>query len=337
MKKHINIPIFVPHLGCPNACVFCNQHKISGKESFVIENAEEELKKAFSTVDPQSTEAEIAFFGGSFTGIETEQMCSLLKLAQGYVDCGKAIGIRFSTRPDYISKPILDKLSEFTVKTVELGIQSVSDRVLGASRRGHSFAQTQEAVFLLQEYGFDWVGQMMIGLPASTLKDEIETATFICSNRASGARIYPTVVFADTDLHRMVMEGDYVPLDQETAVERSACVLETFVANSVPVIRIGLHSSENLADPESVFAGPNHPALGEMVMSRLYLHRMRALLRRKECTDAEFVTFAVAKGATSKALGQHSINRKKLCEEFSIKSLKIVENPNIFLYNIKLV
>lgn len=335
-KRHVNIPIFIPHLGCPNACVFCNQHKISGKDAFVLERATEELKQVFSTIDSSVTEAEIAFFGGSFTGIDRELMRSLLDLAETYVQEGKATAIRLSTRPDYIDDSVLQILRSYSVKTIELGIQSCKDAVLDASKRGHTFADAVRACTLIKEYGFSLVGQMMIGLPKSDLTDELATAEFI-SQHANAARVYPTVVFRDTVLCRMAETGEYVPLDVESAVERTAAVFEVFLANSVPVIRIGLHASERLTDENEVYGGANHPALGELVMSRVYLQRMRSALQNSPEKIGKTVTFAVAKGATSKALGQHGENREKLCREFQIKSVKIVEKSEELLYNVILV
>ena len=335
-KKHINIPIFIPHLGCPNACVFCNQHKISGKDTFVFNQAKIELEQAFSTVDFSVTDAESAFFGGSFTGIDRKLMCSLLDLAETYVQTGKATAIRLSTRPDYIDDTVLRILRTYSVKNIELGIQSCKDAVLVASNRGHTFAETERACALITAYGFSLVGQMMVGLPGATLADELETAEFICKH-ASAARVYPTVVFRDTELCRMAEDGEYIPLDIEDAVERTASVLEVFLANNVPVIRIGLHASEQLTDENEVYAGANHPALGELVMSRVYLQRMRMALQNSPVKPGETATFCVAKGATSQALGQHGENREKLCREFQIKSVKIVEKSEELLYNIILV
>ena len=336
-KRHINVPIFIPHLGCPNACVFCDQRKISGKNSFVFASAKAELEAAFRTVDTENAEVEIAFFGGSFTGIDPQLMCDLLELAQSYVAAGKADGIRLSTRPDYINETVLDTLRQYAVKTIELGIQSVNDTVLSVCKRGHTFADTQKAVSLIRHFGFSFVGQMMVGLPASTLADELATAEFICTSGATGARIYPTVVFRHTELCSMAEAGTYVPLDTETAVERSAHVLADFLTHHVPVIRIGLHAGEELSDPASVYAGANHPALGEMVMSRVYLHKMRAILQKEGSRAGEMLTFSVAKGETSKAIGHRRENLEKLCQEFQIKSLKIVEKTEEILYNINLV
>ena len=161
MKKHINIPIFIPHMGCPNDCVFCNQRTISGRQSFDFGTVVSQIEEALSTVSKE-TECEIAFFGGSFTGIDRELMISLLDVAKRYTDSGKVSGIRLSTRPDYIDREVLDILSKYKISAIELGLQSMVDDVLLASKRGHSVKQAEDACRLIKEYGFSLVGQMMI-------------------------------------------------------------------------------------------------------------------------------------------------------------------------------
>ena len=212
MKKHANIPIFIPHLGCPNQCVFCNQRTISGVNKFDISRVSAQIDEALATVDP-SCEVEIAFFGGSFTGIDRELMISLLEIAYDYIKRGKVSSVRCSTRPDYISDDILNILKKYGVKTVELGLQSASDKVLLKSKRGHTAYDEERACKMIVNAGLDLVGQMMIGLPGSTLEDELQTARFIVKSGAKGARIYPTVVFYDTELCEMSRRGEYTPLD----------------------------------------------------------------------------------------------------------------------------
>lgn len=336
-RRHINIPIFIPHLGCPNDCVFCNQRKISGKNEFVFASAVEELEKAFSTVDTEKSDVEIAFFGGSFTGIERGLMISLLELAKGYIDEGKVTSIRLSTRPDYINEEILEILKKYSVKKIELGIQSINDNVLSVCKRGHTFSQTKDAVKAVVNHGFELVGQMMVGLPFSTLADEIETAKFICESGAVAARIYPTVVFKGTYLETMSKNGEYIPLDSDSAVERSAHVFEEFLKFGVPVIRVGLHSSENLSSEDEVYAGANHPALGERIMSRVYLRKIIGEMEKKQKEiKGKNITVYVAPGETSKTVGNKGENKKILAQEFGIKSVKIVEKADILVYNINL-
>ena len=198
MKKHINIPIFIPHLGCPNACVFCNQRKISGKANFEKEAVRRELETAFSTADGRIS-AQIAYFGGSFTGIERSEMRELLEIANEYIEKGKCDSIRISTRPDYINREILEFLRAYRVSAVELGIQSTDDAVLSACRRGHTKEDSFRAASLIKEYGMEFIGQMMVGLPLGTEENERKTAEDICRMGADGARIYPCDYFCPMD------------------------------------------------------------------------------------------------------------------------------------------
>ena len=153
--KRKNIPIFIPHLGCPNMCVFCNQRSISGKQKFDREDVIGEIEAALDTIDPNA-EVEIAYFGGSFTGIDRELMIYLLDVAESYVkraDDGRAkiSGIRMSTRPDYINGEIMSVLSSYSVKTVELGLQSMDDGVLELSNRGHTAKQAEDACKMITD------------------------------------------------------------------------------------------------------------------------------------------------------------------------------------------
>lgn len=348
--KHINIPIFIPHLGCPNNCVFCNQRIISGTSFFSEEDVIDIIEQTLSTAN--GARAEIAFFGGSFTGIDRELMIRLLDIAEKYVALGKVFGIRMSTRPDYISDEIIEILKKYTVSQVELGIQSMSDKVLSASKRGHTADITEKAVSQLVGNGFQVVGQMMIGLPSSTLEDEVYTAERICEMGCVASRIYPTVVFSDTELDSMYKEGSYAPLDVEEAVTRSAEVLGVFVKNGVNCIRIGLCDSDNLHSSDTYSAGPNHSALGELIMSRLYYNvisdsiakHLKNLglpddvksaneLQKKELSSM-IVEVCCSKGSVSKVIGNKKENKNKIVEKFGIKYVKAVEKNELLGYNI---
>ena len=245
--RHVNIPVFIPHLGCPNQCVFCNQRSISEHQEFSETNVRDEIEQVLSTLRPED-EAEIAFFGGSFTGIDRGLMCRLLDLAQEYVKAGRVGSIRLSTRPDYIDEEILSILSRYSVGTIELGLQSMDDAVLLACRRGHTAADAERACRAVVEAGFSLVGQMMIGLPGASPESEIKTAQKICDMGASAVRIYPTVVFYDTPLCEMAQHGAYTPLSVDEAVERTAPVLQLFRARApVHTRRIVCYRKSDLA------------------------------------------------------------------------------------------
>lgn len=331
-KKHVNIPLFIPHLGCPNDCVFCNQRTISGHGDFKLQNARREIEEALSTV-PQDTPTEIAFFGGSFTGIERELMVSLLELAEEYVKIGRVESIRLSTRPDYINGEILSILSKYSVRTVELGLQSFDEEVLIASRRGHDSECARAACRAVKEAGFELIGQMMIGLPSSNTEKEIATAKMICELGADGARVYPTVVFAQTELANMCTRGEYTPLELEDAIERTKNVLDIFDRAGVPCIRVGLCASENLSDASKAIAGANHSAIGELAMSRLYLDRICKELEARGIRGGG-VRIYVARGCVSKATGQGKQNKDKICKKYDLEWIKVLEKNEVLGYNI---
>ena len=324
---HSNISIFVPHLGCPNMCVFCNLRSISGRQSFDVSTVVSQIEEALSTVS-QEIKCEIAFFGGSFTGIDRALMIRLLDTAQRYVECGQVSSIRLSTRPDYIDREILEILSGYAVKTIELGLQSMDDGVLIATKRGHTVKEAEDACRAVVDAGFSLVGQMMIGLPASNLQKELATAERICALGASAARIYPTVVFYDTPLCQMAQAGDYGALTTEQAAARTAEVLRIFLQNGVPCIRIGLCASEALVSDEAVFAGPNHPALGELVWNAYYYKEIRTALENAGLQGEEIV-LEVEASACSKIIGQKRSNLIRLQRETATRVKKVVQRDDL--------
>ena len=331
-KRHVNIPIFIPHLGCPNSCVFCNQRTISGVKEFELFKVRDIIESSLSTVTDED-ECEIAFFGGSVTGIDRDLMLSLLELASEYRRSGRVHSIRCSTRPDYIDDEILDILEKYGVGTVELGLQSSSDKVLSISKRGHSLEHEEQACRLIVSRGFSLVGQMMIGLPGSTLEDEIATAEFIIKSGAHGARIYPTVVFRDTELCDMTSRGVYTPLSVDEAVMRSGAVLKRFYNAGVKVIRIGLCASENLASEDKYYAGPNHPALGELVLGRYFLKVILDEVN-KLSVRGDRIEVACAPKSLSRAIGQNKINKRQLCELLDLKDAIFTTDNSLGEYRV---
>lgn len=333
--RHVNIPIFIPHLGCPNDCVFCNQRKISGKLEYDRYTVKAEIERALETVG--DAEVQIAFFGGSFTGIDRDEMVYLLSVADEFINSGKVGSLRLSTRPDYINTEILNILKAHSVKTIELGIQSISDSVLAASKRGHTADVSRRAMKLIKEYGFELIGQMMVGLPGSSVDDEISTAEAICECKADGARIYPTVVFCDTELCEMAKSGEYTPLTLEDAVMRAKAAKSVFIDKNVECIRVGLQSGENLSDADAVYAGDYHSAVGELVDSEIYYDRIKEYIEKNslaEKIDGKNIVIYAPRGEVSKVSGHKRRNKQRLQDEYYVKSIKVIEKDEILRYNI---
>lgn len=332
--RHVNIPIFIPHLGCPNQCVFCNQRTISGVEKFDPEKVREQIDLALETIEADA-DVEIAFFGGSFTGIDRELMIELLEIGYSYIRANKVKSLRCSTRPDYIDDEIIGILKRYGVKTVELGLQSSNDSVLEKSKRGHYFEAEKRSCRLIVESSLTLVGQMMIGLPGADLDSELETARFIINAGARAARIYPTVVFRETELCQMTYDGEYTPLSLDDAISRSAKVLSLFIDAGVEVIRIGLQASEGLESQDSYVAGPNHPALGELIIGEYYYEKILNILSEAKVAFDEHITILVRPGSLSKAIGQNAKNKTRLKAVY--KNIRFAESDGLNEYEVSVI
>ena len=275
--RHYNIPVFIPELACPNRCIYCNQRHISGQLEPVPTDQVVAIIEQHLKTFQQPCEVELAFFGGSFTGIEIELQELYLKTVQPYIEQGLIEGIRLSTRPDYINIEILDLLKRYNVRTIELGAQSLCDEVLQYCERGHSVKDVENASRLIKSYGFELGLQMMIGLPLDSIKRSVETANKIVELGTDNTRIYPTLVIPNTKLAELYKDGLYQPLDMETAVKWSAEVYKVFAKAGVKILRVGLHPSEGLIKGTDMIAGPFHVSFRELVLSRLWLDYLVSL------------------------------------------------------------
>ena len=320
------IPVFVPHLGCPRGCVFCNQRRISGSLSQPDAAAVAETIREGILKNPEGSNIELAFYGGSFTAIPTEKQCELLGAALPFLRAGQISSIRLSTRPDAIDEEILSRLRDYGVTTIELGSQSMIDEVLELSKRGHTARQTEHAARLIKEHGFKLVLQMMTGLPGDTKERCIETAKRIIALEPDGVRIYPTVIVSDTELCDMWRRGEYDEHTVEEAVDYCSAILPLFEEAGIAVIRLGLNPTEELS-AGAALGGAYHPALGELVRSRIMLNRARTLLKDREL--GESLVLEVNPAQLSQMIGQGRKNVDILKAEFGFSSVfvKGVDTP----------
>ena len=277
MEKQYIIPIFVPHLGCPNDCIFCNQKSISGqKNEMTKEKAKEIIDNYLKSIRKgnENAKIEIAFFGGSFTAIKEEKQEELLQVAYEYIKSGDVESIRISTRPDAINKEILKRLKKYGVKTIELGVQSANNYILKRINRGHTFEDVKKASKMIRWYGFRLGHQMMVGLPESTRLDEINTAKQLIKLKPKMVRIYPTLVIKNTKLEKEYEEGIYKPLSVVQTVETCKDLVRMFADKKIDIIRVGLQTTDEISEPGSknseVVAGPFHPALRQLVESAMW-------------------------------------------------------------------
>ena len=323
MKKG-NISIFVPHLGCPQQCSFCNQKTITGKEK---QPTPEDVENAVETaLKRKGFEYEIAFFGGSFTAIDREYMISLLEAAQPYIKDGRIKGIRISTRPDFIDGEILDILKKYGVSSIELGAQSMDDEVLKANLRGHTAKDVENAAKLIKEYGFELGLQMMTGLYKDTDEKAIKTAKRIIALKPETVRIYPTVVLKGTYLAELFEKEEYKPQTVDDAANLCTKLLPLFEEAKIKIIRLGLHASDDIK--KNMVGGAYHESFGEIVQSRIMLNKIL------QYPPADYEILVNPK-SVSKLKGQQKRNIYFLIEEGY--NIKITQTDKVKVDEIKVV
>lgn len=308
-----NIPIFVPHEGCPFDCIFCNQRKITGQDTKATrEEVYRIIEEHLKTLPSCEKYVEAAFFGGSFTGISAQKQCELLGAAKEYKDQGKIQGIRLSTRPDYISEEILSRLKEYGVTTIELGVQSMDNEVLKIVSRGHTREDVVKASQLIKKHGFRLGLQMMTGLPGDTPQKAIETAKAIIEQKPELVRIYPTLVLKDTKLETLYKDGKYLPQTVEEASSLCKDLIPMFKEAGIEVIRVGLVTTEEISENGAVVAGPFHPAFRELAEGEIYFDQMTKILEK----DRAVRTFLVNPKEISKAVGNKRRNVTRIKEKY---------------------
>ncbi len=321
-RKNFTIPVFIPELACPHQCLFCNQQKISGVQKSPSEKEILKIVNGHLQTIPSGSKIELGFFGGNFTGIPQNDQKRYLKLVQPYLKQGKISAIRCSTRPDYINEEILEILQNYGVKTIELGAQSMDEKVLQKSGRGHTVEDTIRASKMIKAFGFNLGLQMMIGLPSDTKEKSIDTTKKIINFGANNTRIYPTLVIKNTKLADLYQSGHYTPLSLDEAIEWSAELIKLFENAGVTILRVGLHPSEGLIDGTDLIAGPFHPSFRELVYTEIWREKLMAIK-----TDQDAIEIKVNPKELNYAIGYHAKNKLLLKEKF--KTVKFVTTNSL--------
>jgi len=271
------IPVFIPHLGCPHQCVFCNQNHITDRSSGC--GAREDIGQTIAVWlarSPGRRPAQVAFYGGSFTCLPLANQRAMLRAVQPFLESGDVAEIRLSTRPDCIDAARCRLLQEHGVRVVELGIQSLTDSVLQLAKRGHTAAQARDAFRVLVAHGFEVGLQLMPGLPGETRRSFLRVVDEVIALQPSFVRLYPAVVIRDSELADMFARNEYRPLSVDGAMVLTARCCERLEEAGIRVVRMGLQPTDGLVD--KVVSGPYHPAFGEMVRSRIWLRKIRRQL-----------------------------------------------------------
>ena len=318
-KEQYTIPIFIPHKGCPNNCVFCNQKKISGQLTDVTaQDVEDKIEEYLKYYSNSKKKIEVAFFGGSFTGIPIDKQIEYLQVANSYVKKGLVGAIRISTRPDYINRNILDTMKKYNVKTIELGVQSMDNEILTLSKRGHTALDVVNASKLIHEYGIVLGHQIMIGLPGSTRESEVYTIKECLKLQPQQLRIYPVYVIPDSELYSMYENSEYKPLSINEAVMRCKAVIYECQKTDISIIRLGLQSTDEITAKNNDLRGPVSDNLAEYVMSALVRDKIEKEIKNRQIDDSKLI-INVPQKYVSICVGPKKINKIYFENKYNIK------------------
>ena len=330
MKKYYTIPVFIPEKACPFRCVYCNQytiaHTIRVPEWYEIKQTIDLYLKTI----PVAGIKKVGFFGGSFTGMSIEEQNQYLDIVLPYIETGMIDSVQLSTRPDYISEEILDNLKRYNVKIIELGVQSLDEKVLLHSGRGHTVKDVEQSAELILKKGFQLGLQMMIGLPEDSFEKSMYTARRIIALGADCTRIYPTLVIKDTPLETIYKSGKYNPLSLEEAITWSQQLFKLFTKHNVKILRMGLHPSEGLLTGNNLVAGAFHVSFKELVLTSIWKELLDEKLYDK---SGKKLTIEIAPQAINAAVGYHAANKKALLKQFNNVHFQTHKDLEDYEYN----
>jgi histone acetyltransferase (RNA polymerase elongator complex component) len=324
------IPLFIPHMGCPHQCIFCNQQSITGKltQTPSREQIHREVNRFLKYGKKRPSTTQISFFGGSFLGLEKKTILALLDAAMPFVQTNAVDSIRFSTRPDTVSRETLDVLNGFPVSTVELGVQSMNDRVLDAAGRGHRASDTVVAAGMLKDRGYEVGLQMMVGLPADDGDGAMETACRMAALQPDFVRIYPTLVLKGSALAGRFKSGRYHPMGLAACVTLVKRLYLFFKTHHIPVVRMGLQASDGLTRAGDFIAGPYHPAFGHLVHGEIVLDAISSALDRME-QRPDPLTITTHPTMVSRVQGLKKKNINRLKHAFDLKKITLLQNTDM--------
>jgi|TARA_B110000438_G_scaffold301945_1_gene358175 histone acetyltransferase (RNA polymerase elongator complex component) len=328
-RERLIIPIFIPHQGCPYRCAFCDQKNISGVSNKADkEMIESTLNQYLGEVDSGSLplKREVAFYGGSFTGLPMERQRSLFSIVQPWLEDGTIQSIRVSTHPLFINEDVLTSLLKFGVKTVELGIQSTDQNVLELSGRKCTWSAMDTAVKKIRDFGFNLGLQMMSGLPGDSEETFYQTVEDVLNWNPDFVRIYPTLVIKNTEIHEMFLRKEFVPWSLDRTVGTLKNVVLKFRQRNIPIVRLGLHAEPSML--ENFVAGPYHPSIRYLIDCEIGFDELSSIVKRLPESNKK-ICFQVPSKKLSLYKGHKLENVRKLKELFNLDEIAFEPSENL--------
>lgn len=192
----------------------------------------------------------------------------------------RSVGFTIETKPDYCKKEHVDMMLKYGVTRVEIGVQSLQERVYRIVNRGHTYSDVTESFQISKDAGYKIVAHMMPGLP--TMSPESDIADFKKLFEDEGLKpdmlkIYPSLVLKNTPLYEQFCQGKYLPYSDEEMI-RVLSEMKKMVPRWVRIMRVQREISSS-----EIIAGPKSGNLRQMVHQNL--KRQGALCKCIRCRE----------------------------------------------------
>lgn len=307
-------PIFIPQQGCPFKCIYCDQVQFDAVNTIPHEMISSQLAQ-FCAMHSGKTK-QVAFYGGTFTGLETSVRDTYYQLIEPFLD--NQMSIRISTRPDFIDAEILNWSKEHHITTIELGIQDFNNEVLKSSQRGYNNQQAINACKIVKQFGFELGVQLMPGLPNSTKETHRMNMEALQIVKPDFIRLYPVIVLAETPLWSEWQAGKYTPLSLDQAIDICIEYYDWAALQNIRISKIGIPSLEK----GRKYAGPYHAAFGELVKGEILIRKIAQNYNQQE-------KIRISAHDISMLTGHKGYNLNKLQERFKKCSIKIEQDTQL--------
>ena len=210
--------------------------------------------KQLETIGHDTSKVDLIIMGGTFTARTREYQESYVKgcidamngfvaesleAAMKYNETAgrRCIGLTVETKPDWFFEKEIDLSLDYGSTKVELGAQIINDRVLKLNMRGHGTSEIIKSTQLSRDAGFKIVYHLMPGMPGASYDDDLKSFREMMTNEdymPDMLKIYPTLVVKGTKLYNMWKNGEYEPMDTDTAVT----LISTFMEEMPPWVRV---------------------------------------------------------------------------------------------------
>ncbi len=246
------VTVLTKPYACPGECIFCPTF-VSMPKSYVpdepgslraLQNEFDPFRQtssrlhSFRQVGHSTDKVELLILGGTWSAyprdyqswfvqrcLDAMNGCDSVSLAEAQRlnenAAQRNVGLVIETRPDAISPREVLHLRRLGVTKVQLGLQSLDDRILALNKRGHTVAEMRQAVRLLRGAGFKIVLHWMANLYGDTLESDYEDFQRLWSDpaiRPDELKIYPNSLLKETELYGYYERGLYLPYEEADLV-----------------------------------------------------------------------------------------------------------------------